>query len=83
VDRIRLAQDRNWWLAVVKTVMDYQIHTVLEISWAAGKLLTSQKIFGSMELFNLPEAFHSEIREGKYSIKIILRKIVCFNAGWF
>jgi len=52
VDWIQLAQDRNKWRAVVSTLMNSEIHKMLEISSLAEELSASPGGFWSMDTAN-------------------------------
>jgi hypothetical protein len=53
MDWIDLAQDRDRWRALVKTVMNIRLHKMLKNSWVAERLADSQAGLSSMELYSI------------------------------
>jgi hypothetical protein len=79
IDWIDLAQDRDQWRALVKTVMYFGFHKMLGSSWVAERLAASQEGLSSMKLVN-PVSYHnvvSQMKTLKHVSVIVIEYFVC------
>jgi hypothetical protein len=53
VDRIHVARFRDWWQAVVNTVMNFRIHKMQQIYWLVEELLSSREWLCSRQLVRI------------------------------